>query len=334
MNALTLLKKLVSIKSPPGGEKKLASFILGYLRKLGYKAFIEGSNVLISPDRDFIIASHMDTFKVLSEFSFDGEYAYGTGVCDAKASIAAILLALRRISPEELNFGVTLFSDEEGDGSGSRDYCKVYKPKMAIVMEPTNMAIASLQYGGLELEIKARGKTAHGAFPERGENAIEKCIEAVRKLMGIDEVKVSVQYIRGGDLEDFVIPGECEARIEVFFKPSLTAMDVLSRVRGILCSENLDFIVKDAYNGFVSDKTPRLLGEAMRSLGHKVEFTEMPSWTDAVNLHEMAGCDTAIFGPGELHICHTIWEKVRIKDVNVATDILIALNNLLKDEMG
>ncbi|MBS7605426.1 MAG: hypothetical protein QW424_04175 [Candidatus Bathyarchaeia archaeon] len=35
----------------------------------------------------------------------------------------------------------------------------------------------------------------------------------------------------------------------------------------------------------------------MRSPGYKVEYAEMTSWTDEVNLHEMAGCDTAIFGP-------------------------------------
>lgn len=88
-------------------------------------------------------------------------------------------------------------------------------------------------------------------------------------------------------------------------------MDVLSRVREILCSENLDFIVKDTYNGFMIKKRPRLLGETMHSPGYKVEYAEMTSWTDEVNLHEMAGCDTAIFGPGKLHACHTKWEKTK-----------------------
>lgn len=330
MNTLTLLEKLVSIESPSREERRLASFILDYLRKLGYKAFIEDSNVLLSPERDFIIASHMDTFKILSKFFFDGEYAYGTGVCDAKASIAAILLALERIGSERLNFGVAFFSNEESDGSGSKEFCKVYRPRMAIVMEPTNMAIANLQYGGLELEIKVRGKATHGAFPERGENAIEKCMEIVKKLMSIKGVKVSIQYIRGGDPEDFVVPEECEARIEMLFRPCLTAEDVLLRVREILCSEKLDLTVKDAYNGFAGDKTSRLLEEVMRSLGYKVEYIEMPSWTDAVNLHEIAGCDTAIFGPGELHNCHTKWERVKIRDIDVAADILVALNNMLR----
>ncbi|MEM2578219.1 MAG: M20/M25/M40 family metallo-hydrolase [Candidatus Bathyarchaeia archaeon] len=329
MDTLSLLEKLVGIESPSGREEKLASFLLTYLQKLRYNAFMEGLNVLISPERDFIVASHIDTFKILSVFSFDGEYAYGTGVSDAKASIAAILLALERISPERLNFGVVFFSDEEGNGSGSKEFCRIYKPKMAVVMEPTNMAIANVQYGGLELKVEVRGRGAHGAYPEIGENAIEGCIEAMRRLKGINGAKVSVQYIRGGDPDDFVIPDKCEARIEILFKPHLTATNILSKVREILCSSNINLTVIDAYNGFISSRAPKILEDAMRSIGYRVEYTEMPSWTDAVNLHEIAGCDTAIFGPGELYACHTKWERVRIKDVNVAADILVALNNLV-----
>ncbi|MEM1550638.1 MAG: M20/M25/M40 family metallo-hydrolase, partial [Candidatus Bathyarchaeia archaeon] len=244
--------------------------------------------------------------------------------------IAAILLALERIGAERLNFGVVFFSDEENDGNGSKEYCRAYKPKMAVVMEPTNMTIANIQYGGLELRIRAKGRAAHGALPKVGENAIEKCIRAIGELKSIDGVAVSVQHIRGGDPEDFVIPEECEARIEIFFKPSLTARDMLSKVKGILHSVGIDLMVKDIYNGFISSKTPRLLEKAMLSLGYKVEFTEMPSWTDAVNLHEIAGCDVAIFGPGELYTCHTRWERVRVRDVDAAADVLVALNDLLK----
>lgn len=329
MDALLILEKLARIESPSGREREIAFFIRDYLCRLGYRAFIDRSNVLALPERDFIVASHMDTFRVISGFSFDGEHAYGTGVCDAKASIAAILVALSRIRPEELNFGVAFFSDEEANGDGSKEFCRAYKPKMAVVMEPTNMAIANIQYGGLELRIKARGKAAHGAFPEAGENAVERCIDILRRLMSINGVRVSVQYIRGGDPEDFVIPDECEARVEIFFKPHLTVEEVLSKAREVLCRGNVDLIVTEAYNGFVSSRASRLLEEAMRSIGYDVRYAEMPSWTDAINLYEIAGCDTAIFGPGELCSCHTGWERVRVKDINVAADILVALNNLL-----
>jgi acetylornithine deacetylase len=330
---VSLLKKLTEIESPSKREGKLASFIANYLKNLGYKPTIEYSNVLLSPEKEFIVTTHLDTFKVLSTFSFDGEYAYGTGVSDAKASIVAILLALERIDAKELNFGVTFFCDEEEGGSGSENFCKLYKPKMAIILEPTNMRIANVQYGGLELRVKAKGVSAHGATPEMGSNAVEKCIiTAYNLLTSIKDAVVSVQYFKGGDPEDYVIPDECEMRVELFFKPEVKAESMLTRVKELLPQNGFEIIVKEAYDGFISRRASALLEKAMKKVGCQIEFSDMPSWTDAVNLYKHANCDSAIFGPGELHLCHTKRERVRIKDIELTADVLIALNDLLTAE--
>jgi len=333
IDALYLLEKLTRIESPPKREEELASFITNYLKNLGYNSFMEYSNVLLSPEKECIVTTHLDTFKVLSTFSFDGEYAYGTGVCDAKASIAAILLALESINARELNFGVAFFCDEEEGGSGSENFCRVYKPKMAIILEPTNMTIANVQYGGLELRVKAKGVSAHGAAPTMGDNAVEKCIITAHNLLtNIKDAFVSVQYFKGGDPEDYVIPDECEMRIELFFKPDVKAESMLARVKELLPQTEFEITVKEAYDGFISRRASTLLEKAMKKLGCQIEFSDMPSWTDAVNLYKQANCDSVIFGPGELHLCHTKRERVRIKDVELAADVLITLNDLLTAE--
>ncbi|MBS7606642.1 M20/M25/M40 family metallo-hydrolase [Candidatus Bathyarchaeota archaeon] len=329
MDAVSLLEALTRIESCSGKEERIASFILNHLRNMGYYAFIEDSNVLLQPEKDLIVATHIDTFKVLSPYSFDGKYAYGTGVCDAKASITSILLALEKIGPNRLRFGVAFFHDEEGEGKGSMDFCRTYKPKMAIVMEPTDMAIANVQYGGLEVIIKARGIAAHGATPHMGKNAIEKCIEAISVLMRISEATASVQYISGGNIEDFAIPSECEARIEFFFRPDIKAEHILAKIKESLCPKNFEITIKEAYDGFVSVKASKILENAIKVAGYSVRFSEMPSWTDAVNLYKCVRCDSVIFGPGELHLCHTKNERVRVKDVITAADILVALNSML-----
>ncbi len=326
MDTLSILKALVEIESPSGKEEKLARYILAYLKELGYDAFMDELNVLLSPEKEFIVATHLDTFRVLAPFSFDGEYAYGTGVCDAKASITAILLALERI--ERLNFGVALFYDEEEGGKGSENFCKKYKPKKAVVMEPTNLTIANVQHGGLEARIRVRGVAAHGANPEKGENAIEKCIKMIEKFKELKDVTVSVQFIKGGSEEDYVIPENCEMRVEFMFKPHVKAEEVLANVKQI-CSNRTELTVKEIYNGFISRETANLLRQAMEKAGLKTVFSEMPSWNDAVNLHYLAGCDTVSFGPGELYPCHTRNERVRLKDIESAAEVLIALNSLL-----
>jgi len=127
MKTLSILKNLVKIESLSGKEEKLAKYILAYLKKLGYDAFMEGLNVLVLPEKDFIVTTHLDTFKVLASFSFNKEYAYGTGVCDAKASITAILLALERIN--KLNFGVAFFMMKKARGKVQRIFVKSISQK-------------------------------------------------------------------------------------------------------------------------------------------------------------------------------------------------------------
>jgi len=324
MKALSLLKSLAEIESPYGREEKLAKYLLGYLREIGHEAFMEDLNVLLNPEKEFIVATHLDTVKVVSSFSFDGEYAYGTGVCDAKASITAILLALERISKPK--FGVALFYDEEGEGKGSENYCKNYKPKMAVVMEPTNLTVANVQYGGLEVNITVKGKAAHGSTPWMGLNAIEECMKLLNEFKKLENVKVSIQQISSGSKE-YAIPDECEVRIEFLFKPEIKANNFHGKLKSI-GPERTEIEVKDIYDGFISGEVAVLLKKALEKVGVETRFSEMPSWNDSVNLH-LIGCDTVVFGPGELFCCHTSEERVRLKDIEIAAEALVALNDLL-----
>ena len=55
----------------------------------------------------------------------------------------------------------------------------------------------------------------------------------------------------------------------------------------------------------------------------------MRSWTDAINFRE-AGWDVVVFGPGELHLCHTERERIKIDDILKAKDVLVALNEIIQ----
>ncbi len=324
MEILKLLKALMDVRSPYGEEEKLAFYILDYLKGLGYPAMLDGLNVLLNPDEKIIIATHLDTVKADYPFRLDSEYAYGTGVCDAKASIAAILSALERI--EELNFGVALFYDEENEGKGSEIYCEKYRPEMAIVMEPTDLTVANVQYGGLEVKLSVKGKAVHASTPEAGINAIEKCMGLLNRISRLSDIKVSVQRISGGGGE-YVIPERCEVQLELLFRPEIKAAAILNKLKDI-CREKAEIKVEDIYDGFVSGEAAQLLVKALEKAGCKAVFSEMPSWNDSINLHSI-GCDVAVFGPGELPLCHTREERVKIKDVESAANVLVALNDLL-----
>ncbi|RLF67479.1 MAG: peptidase M20 [Thermoplasmata archaeon] len=322
-----LLEVLTRTKSVSGSEDEIASFLENVLEDFGYSVKREKNNVLVNPNKNLIVTAHMDTVPIKREFSLDAAYAYGTGSCDDKASITAILEALREI--EELNFGIALFYDEEENGTGSMEYAHRYRPKMAVVMEPTSLNVASTHYGSLEVIVRARGISAHGAHPEKGINAIEECIKFYYHVKSIPGIMSSMQMIRGGS-DELVIPERCEGRIEVLFPPEIKSRDVIGAiVRGI--SHTISIEIKDSYDGTYSRRVDRLLEKALMSIGLIPKRAVMKSWTDALNLAKV-GCDVVVWGPGELYRCHTEKERVSIDEIVIAKRALVALNKIVREE--
>ncbi len=327
MELAELLRKLVEIPSPSGREDRIISFITGYLQEKGLDYKIEGKgtkNVIIEGTSNFWVVTHIDTSLGSYAYRFDGNYAYGTGVCDAKGSVAAILQALGEI--EDLNFGVALLSDEEEGGRGSEEFSRQYKGR-ALVMEPTDLRIALSHYGGIEFKVKVEGRSAHASYPEYGLNAIERAVELVNKIKGLRFLgKMAVMEIKGGD-DCYSIPAECYIRLSFIFPPSLKTEKIAEAIDSIL-REYGEYETGETYDGFEGESFQDL-EEALRLSGLKVEYCEMYSWTDAINL-KRAGWEAVAWGPGKLQYCHTSQERIKLIDVAKAAGVLVKLNELLR----
>ena len=316
---LELLKALCEIESPSKKEDKIKSFVKKYLQDLGYKV-VEGDYYLATESSsDLIVATHLDTVPIKRKFSTDGIFAYGTGVCDAKASVTSMLLAAKN----RVNYTLAFFCDEEEDGLGSKEFVNTWKKgKFAIVMEPTELKIASKHWGSFELLVEVKGKEAHGAFPEAGTNAIEKTFEVFYKLKE-KGLKINTLKIAGGG-EEYIIPAKCEVKFEIFLKPEEKFEDYLKKIEFI--KDFGDYEIDHAFKGYVSGDVVNFLEAALKKAGVKVEYTEMKSWTDALNLKEKF--DVVVWGPGELPFCHTAEEKIKIEEIKKAYEVLINLRNI------
>lgn len=329
MDVLKLLRDLVEIPSPSGKEDRLIDYLMNLLNKIGYDPILvekEGiKNIVLNPSAEIWVITHLDTVPIKRGFSFDGVYAYGTGVCDTKGSITAILLTLKEV--EELKFGVALLSDEEEGGRGSKIFVESFEPKKAIVMEPTSLKIANVHYGSLEIVAEFRGVSAHGSMPEYGKNAIDLAVDAILRLRDSVKkpVKFFVQEIAGGG-DEYAIPDRCSLRIDFVFPPEVSLSELKGYLFEILGDADIRIVEED--EGFVSNDVASLLEEAVRRAGLRVEYGEMPSWTDAINLRK-AGWDVVVFGPGELCYCHTERERIAIEEIVKARDVLVALNDLI-----
>jgi acetylornithine deacetylase len=325
MKALSILRELVEIESESGEEDEIISHLIEVLYDFEPSVFekYNTKNILINQDAEVWVVTHVDTVPVKRGFEFDGVYAYGTGCCDAKASITAIILALEEI--EEPKFGVALLSDEEEGGLGSKAVVEEFDRRKAIVMEPTELKIANRHYGCLEIDVEILGKSAHGACPDMGINAIEKAIDAINRVKNLNYLYL-VQKIEGGSYE-YVVPDRCSLRIDLLIPPEDDVNVVERKVTDIFKNEN--FTVVEKAKGFLSGEVTELIEKAVEKAGLPVNYTEMRSWTDAINFRE-AGWDVVVFGPGELHLCHTERERIKIDDILKAKDVLVALNEIIQ----
>ena len=324
-----LLEKLVKIDSPSGQESELANFLLNYTESIGFCPIKdEKNNITINPESNFWIVTHMDTVSKKAEFRIDKDSAYGTGVCDAKGCITAILITLEKI--KKLKFGVAFLVDEEEGGTGSEFVLRKFKPQIVIVMEPTSLRIANKHYGSLEIVLKIKGEEVHGAYFKHAKTAIDNAILVINTLKA-HGLNFLIQEIKGGS-DEYLTPPECFLRLDFPVPPEIKANNlkrrILDTISNTLALSDFEYKILEECNGFTEQDPPKELITAMKLADVMPQFAEMVSWTDAINFKK-AGCKTVVWGPGDLRFCHTRYEKIKINEIHVASKVLYQLNNIL-----
>src|SRR5690606_17695512 len=117
----------------------------------------------------------------------DGK-VYGRGAGDDKASVTAQAIAALAVQasgvPLKGQLIYTAVSDEESGGiHGAQLVSEAYPdPDWAIIGEQTLNRVAVGEKGGAGVELIVHGKTAHGALPWEGANAIEGVAEVIVAL--------------------------------------------------------------------------------------------------------------------------------------------------------
>jgi acetylornithine deacetylase len=130
----------------------------------------------------------MDTVPPFIPSSEDAGRIYGRGSCDAKGIIAAQIAAAERLRQQGIYVGLLFVVGEERDSLGAKvanEYAASQSGphcKYLINGEPTENRIALASKGTLRVEVTASGRMAHSAYPELGDSAIDKLLEALTRL--------------------------------------------------------------------------------------------------------------------------------------------------------
>lgn len=240
---LQLIQTLVNIDSGSymkQGIDRVGNVLSKEFAKIGFETDVHeqerfGNNLVIRhPEADapeIVLIAHMDT--VFGEgtvaqrpFSKKGDYAYGPGVIDMKASHATALYALKALmesgSDAYKNVELIFNTDEEIGSIGSRELIErtAKTKKYALILEPAqNGNLVSERKGGGKYFLTVQGTSAHaGIEPENGISAIEELAKKIVKLHALTDwekgINVNVGLIKGGTSVNTIAP-TAEAAIDV-----------------------------------------------------------------------------------------------------------------------
>ena len=325
MDLFALTRRLVDIESTTPHEQAVGDFLSAELGRRGFDARkmpVEGqrANVLATwpghPRPEIVFSTHMDTVPPFIPSSEDDARIYGRGSCDAKGIIAAQIVAAEKLRATGVFVGLLFLVGEETDSIGALTANEhPIGARFMINGEPTDNRLALASKGSLHVVLTARGKMAHSAYPELGESAIDKLVEALHRLhaMKLPEVAdvgactKNVGTIEGGRARN-VIPDF--ARAELFY-------------RLVGPGEELRRMIVNAVNGLVEVEFTR---EAPFMRLHTIDGlpTMVAAFTTDVPSLTKWGTPLLV-GPGSIHVAHTEREFVSKAELAEAVDFYCAI---------
>src|SRR4051794_34299949 len=234
MQVFELTRRLIDIESITPNEGEIADFLWGHLSGMAERFKGKVERMAVEPGRDnlfvrfddpaVVLSTHMDTVPPFIPSREDGDHIWGRGACDTKGIIAAMITAAEQLlSAGRRNFGLLFVVGEERNSAGAHVAARNPRgSKFLINGEPTGNKLALGSKGALRYEIVARGRMAHSAYPELGESAIEKLLDALERIRNIelptDEFlgpsTLNIGIITGGRAPN-VIPDEARAEIMI-----------------------------------------------------------------------------------------------------------------------
>src|SRR5262249_4244104 len=227
---------LVDIESITGNEETVGLYLFDYLSKLASRYQGRVERMEVEPHRFNVFAqfgerphvtlsTHMDTVPPFFASREDDECIWGRAACDTKGIIASMITAAAALLERGgSNLGLLFVVGEERNSAGAFHASRDPRGSRFLINgEPTENKLAGGSKGALRYELTANGKMAHSAYPELGESAIEKLLDAlaeVRKIvLPVDETlgasTLNIGTINGGRAPN-VIPDE--ARSEVLIR--------------------------------------------------------------------------------------------------------------------
>ncbi len=329
MDLFALTRRLVDIESITPNEGRVGDFLFEELGRRGFeptRMSVDGprNNILATwPGHarpEIVFSTHMDTVPPFIPSSEDDSRLYGRGSCDAKGIIATQIVAAEKLHSAGIHAGLLFLVGEERDSIGAkRANESPIGARFMINGEPTENRLALASKGALNLDLIARGKMAHSAYPELGESAIDKLVEALHRLCAmklphnpeVGPSTLNIGTIEGGRAPN-IIPDF--ARAELFYRLVGPAKQLRRDI--VETVGNLAEVRFNRETPFVRLRT--LDGLPTMVAAFTTDVPSLPNWGEPL-----------LLGPGSIHVAHTEGEYVEKEQLQEAVELYCSITRQL-----
>lgn len=316
-DVVSVTRALVDIDSTTGREGDCILWMAALLSEAGYEVVeqaVDGPrrNIYAAFGKaDVVLSTHLDCVPPFFPSRLADDILFGRGSCDAKGAAASQVAAVETLRRQGVtNVGLLFVVGEERGSDGAKTAQTLASgSKYLINGEPTDNRLGIGTRGVLRINLKARGRAAHSSFPELGESAIEKLLDALCMLRTIelpaDPLMGLTHYTVGlisGGVAPNVIPPEAEA--EVMFRTVGDITGLRASLRRLQTLVTVEEILE------VPPVTmPTVPGFETATFPYTTDIPFLSSWGTPL-----------LYGPGSIHAAHTADEHVKIADLKRAVD--------------
>jgi acetylornithine deacetylase len=325
MNVFELTRALIEIESISGNEERIGRYLYAYLAPLAARYDGAVELIEVEPQRfnlfarwgsrlDATLSTHLDTVPPFFPSSEDAEFIHGRGACDVKGIIACMVKAAEALlEASQRNFGLLFVVGEERSSVGAYHAGENSRGSRYIINgEPTENRLALGSKGVLRYTLKTIGKMAHSAYPELGDSAIDRLLDALHRIRSIKlpsdallgPSTLNIGILSGGRAPN-VIADEAHAELMIrLVGDSASTKADLERAVG--CLAQLEFVLE----------IPAIRLGSIPGIP-----TTVVAYTTDIPVFNGAWGEPFLIGPGTIHVAHTLEERVPKRQLIDAIEI-------------
>lgn len=309
--------------------------------------------------RTLMLEAHMDT--VTLENMPDGTMPrvvggrlYGRGACDTKGSLAAMMVAVQTLATQHrgalpANVMLAAVVGEEVGQRGARALIDAgVRAEGAVVGEPTSLRPVIAHKGVARFQISTRGRSAHTARPEEGDNAIVQMVAVIRHLEEVLGPGLKAQShplcghpvqtiaMASGGRQYNLVPDECRIFVDRRTLPDEDPVAVLEAYRAALAELvsrtpglRAEVVSVDSLSPGLDTPPDSPIVTAARKASEQVtgDGTPLgaPYGSDASTYWGVGRIPSVLLGPGDIAQAHTADEWIELRQLEAAVEVYVQL---------